>query len=92
MFQAEETLYAKAESLETPLPIAGIKREMGAQGHRVKWQEMKLWKWAGPECEGPIKEFGLYPTNYENDQMVIADSVSWSLFREVYFSPLGSPR
>lgn len=42
MFQAEETLYAKAESLETPLPIAGIKREMGAQGHRVKWQEMKL--------------------------------------------------
>lgn len=42
MFQAEGTLYGKAESLETPKPIAGIEREMGAQGHRVKWQEMNL--------------------------------------------------
>lgn len=42
MFQAEGTPYAKAESLKTPLPVAGIKREMGARGHRVKWQEMKL--------------------------------------------------
>lgn len=65
MFQAEATLYAKSESLETPLPIEGIKRVVGAQGYRVKWQEMKLSKWAGPECEGPIKEFGHYPTGYE---------------------------
>ena len=76
IFQAEETLHAKAGSQETPLPTLGIKSIMEPRECRLKRQEMKLGRWAGPECEGPGKEFRLYPKAHETSYHVTAISIN----------------
>lgn len=61
MSQAPGAPCVKAGSPDMPLSILGIKSTRGAAGCRVKWGETKLWRWTGPEEDGPVKELRLCP-------------------------------